>query len=90
MTDRIFLRLNDDWSLGYDDLHWIVCRVYFKRDTARFLPVSFIGSTRAVLYRVIRENGIEPTPEAQVALDAMPDTFREWLLLRDNPQRRAA
>lgn len=90
MKDRLFLRLSEDWALGHDDLQWIVYRVYFKRDTARFLPVSFIGSTRAVLHRVIRENGIELTPEAEVALDSIPNTFREWLLLRDNPQRRAA
>ena len=39
---------------------------------------SFIANKKGVLLRVLREKGIEPTPEAQKALDALPDTFREF------------
>ena len=41
--------------------------------------VSFVGSTKRVLRRVIKERGVEPTLEAEEALHSLPDTFREWI-----------
>ena len=78
MPDRHFLHLSEDWALGYDDLQWIVYRAYFKRGAARYEPKSFIGSTKRILRRVLRENGIEPTSKAKEYLDTMPDSFTEW------------
>lgn len=78
MSDQFLIDLAPGWALGFDQKQWIIYRVYFKRDTARLLPVSFIGSTKAVLLRVINETGIKLTPEATEYIDAMPDTFRVW------------
>ena len=41
-------------------------------------PEAFIASEKRILRRVLREKGAQPTPEAEAAFDAMPDTFREW------------
>ena len=78
MSDQFLIDLAPGWALGFDQKQWIIYRVYFKRDTARLLPVSFIASTRAVLRRCIQECEIELTPEAVEYIDAMPDTFRAW------------
>ena len=93
MSDQLLIDLAPGWSLGFDNLQWIIYRVYFKRDTARLLPVSFIGSTKTVLRRVIQENGIQLTPEAVEYIDAMPGTFRVWFRqhgLRVVPEEREA
>ena len=75
--DRILFRLCVDFAVGCNDQQFIVYRVYTKHDTARFLPVSFIGGTKKTLLRIIDETGAVPTPEAQAALDALPGTFKE-------------
>lgn len=90
MTGLIFMHLCDDWSLGYDAQQWIVYRAHFKGDTARYLPVSFICSTKSVLRRVMREKGLTPTPEAQAALNDLPESFRDFIASWDGQERRAA
>ena len=76
MKDRILFQICPGWTLAADRQQWIVYRVYFKRDTARFLPVSFIGGAKETLLRVLRENHVNPTPEGRAALDALPNSFK--------------
>ena len=78
MNDQFLIDLAPGWALGLDQKQWIIYRAYFKRDTARLLPVSFIGSTKATLRRCIHEFEIQLTPEASEYLDGLPDTFRAW------------
>ena len=81
MTDRIFLRLSANWAVGYDRLQWIVMRAITdkSKEGQSWRPIAFVGSTRAVLMRVLEEKGAEVTPEARAALDSLPDTFRKWI-----------
>ncbi|MDP6781219.1 MAG: hypothetical protein QGH32_05640 [Alphaproteobacteria bacterium] len=79
--DRIFLRLSDKWALGYDRLQWIVMR--WKGKAKGWRPISFVASNKEVLVRVLKDDGAELTPEAQAALDRLPDTFKEWLAEQD-------
>ena len=75
----ILIHLNEEWALGYDDLQWIVmCRRTSRRDGYRWRQVSFIASKKVVVERVLREKGIEPTPEAQQALHQLPNRFKAW------------
>ena len=85
MTDRVFLRLNEGWALGYDRNQWIVMRSKSDRSKPRqgWRAIAFVGSTRAVLMRVLRENGAEIAPDARVAVDSLPETFLEWLAVSD-------
>ena len=53
-------------------------RAQKRREHAYWQPLAFVGSTKRVLRRVLREKGIHPTPEAAEYLDAMPDTFKIW------------
>ncbi len=84
MADVQFLRLNDKWALAYDSRQWVVQRRSGVRKSGDYAgeefwrALSFIGTSKAVLLRVLREKGIEPTAVAQRALDALPDTFREF------------
>ena len=44
----------------------------------RWNAVSFVATRRDILFRVLRELGAEINPDAQAALDDLPQTFREW------------
>ncbi len=48
--------------------------------------VSFIGSTKRVLDRCVREAGVVLTAEATARLDALPETFLDFIAA---PQRFA-
>ncbi len=88
MTDRIFLRLSEGWALGFDQNQWIVMRA--KSDKSKpgqgWRAIAFVGSTRAVLRRVLREKGAEVAPGARAAVDSFPETFLEWLAARDRAE----
>jgi hypothetical protein len=89
MADAIFLRMNQKFALGADDLQWILyksCRkepspieahLVFGRG-GEWEPVSFVSSTKEILFRCMREADCKPCEEAQVALERYPDTFRDW------------
>ena len=72
------LPLAEGWSLTADSNQWILCRARKRRSGIKWQPIKFIGSNSRVLRRLLREMGIEPTPEAEAALNAFPAEFREW------------
>ncbi len=84
MTDRLFLRLSEGWALGFDRNQWVVMRAKSDKSKLRqgWRAIAFVGSTRAVLVRVLRELGAEVAPDARVAVDSLPETFLEWLAIR--------
>lgn len=79
MSDRQFLRLSEKWALGYDRNQWIVMKRRKRRDEHYWHPVSFIGSTKTNLLRVVAEKGVTVGPAAQRVLDTMPERFLDWL-----------
>ena len=99
MADREVFRLNPGWSLGFDRAQWIVRkRRAYKGAKEDWRPVSFVGSDKDILWRVLGERGVVVTPEAKAAIDAMPHRFVDWLAERDagaaahdkKPMQRAA
>ena len=52
---------------------------------SRWRAVSFVGSTKRVLHRVLSEKGVVLTPEAQARLDALPERFMAFLAEIDSP-----
>lgn len=86
MSDRIIIELMPGWALAFDARQWILMKVDKTLPGAektvagaRLRAVSFIGSEKRILRRCMRENGVVPTPAAAKYLDAMPETFFEWL-----------
>ncbi len=75
MVDTQFLRLSETWAIAYDKNQWIV--QHYMRPKWR--SIAFVGCNKGVLMRVLREKGAKVAPEARAALDALPDTFREWV-----------
>ena len=75
MVDTQFLRLSENWALAYDKNQWIV--QHYMRPKWR--SIAFVGSNKGVLMRVLKEKGAKVAPEARAALDALPETFREWI-----------
>ena len=90
MTDHQFLRLNEDWALAHDALQWILQKRWKWKGSEKWQAVAFIASEKRLLRRVLRENGIRVSPEADAALKGLPATFRNWyvcLPLRDQNDR---
>ena len=71
------VRLSDGWIVTSGGMQWILRR---QRSKARggWVPVSFVASTKAILERCIRESGAKCCNAGHVALNALPDTFKEW------------
>jgi len=84
MADTPFLQLSDNWRLASDPLQWIIQR----REGKQWRSVQFIASTREVLVRCLRELGAVVDKEAQLELDNLPGTFREWKKTPSAPRRR--
>lgn len=84
MVDKQFLRLSDRWALAHNKNQWIVQRL----DGGKWCSVSFVASEKRVLMRVLREKGAEISPDARVALDALPETFRAWRAEQEARQPR--
>ena len=62
------------WAVGCDPMQWLLLR--YRRPKWR--AVSFIGSKKVVLERVIGDLGINPTHFARTALKRLPDTFLDF------------
>ncbi len=89
MTDKPLFSLDAEgrWRLAYDRQQWVVQR---RRRAPRrseragiadsgWRGVSFIGSTKATLARVLGEKGVILTAEAQARLDALPERFMAFI-----------
>ncbi len=86
MADIELLSLSPEWSLGFDRAQWIVRKRAARQKGDRrpaWKAVSFIGSDKGILWRVLGEHGVVVTPEAKAVIDAMPYRFLDWLAERD-------
>ena len=89
MRSGIDIVICKGWGLGHDDNQWILLRARKRQDQTYWNPVAFIGSTKRVLRRVLREKDVQPTPEATAYLDAMPESFMDWYRLRSTYEEAA-
>ena len=96
MADKPLFDLDAEgrWRLAYDRQQWVVQRRTKKARVSHteggsiadsgWRGVSFIGSEKRVLRRVLREKAVILTVEAQARLDALPLTFRDFLAAIDS------
>ena len=82
MTDRVSGTCGD-WAVGADGLQWIL---YRRKGNGTWRGVSFVHSTRDILARCMRENGVG-AEQARLLLSGLPDTFDLWKALQDSSQR---
>ncbi len=87
MADKPLFTLDAEsrWRLAYDKQQWVIQRRAQKPRVRRleghaiadsgWRGVSFVGSEKRILRRVIREAGVVLTAEAQARLDALPEQF---------------
>ena len=89
MADNPLFNLDVEgrWRLAYDKQQWVVQRRVGSprpgkgaavRDTG-WRAVSFVGSEKRILRRVIREAGVVLTPEAQARFNALPGKFLDFI-----------
>ena len=91
MTDKPLFDLDTKgrWRLAYDRQQWVVQRCAGKAcrrgsDSAAmrrtgWRGVSFIGSTKATLRRVLGEKRVSLTAEAAARLDALSERFTDFI-----------
>ncbi len=91
MTDKPLFNLDAEgrWRLAYDSQQWVIQRRTGKpcrrgSDSAAmrrtgWKGVSFVGSTKTTLRRVLGEKGVVLTPEAVARLDALPERFMDFI-----------
>ena len=73
MSGRVLFDLAPDWRLSDDNLQWIV----ESWRPPKWRAVAFVATEKAVLARVLREEGVALTPDARRALDQLPARFSE-------------
>ncbi len=91
MTDKPLFNLDAEgrWRLAHDRQQWVIqhrtkkARVSHTeggsiRDSG-WRGVSFVGSTKATLARILGEKGVVLTAEAQARLDALPERFMDFI-----------
>ncbi|MCZ6862980.1 MAG: hypothetical protein O7I42_22385 [Alphaproteobacteria bacterium] len=91
MADKLLFSLDAEgrWRLAYDRQQWVIqrragmpCRRGSDSAAMRrtgWRGVSFVGSEKRILRRVIREADVVLTPEAQARLDALPEQFLDFV-----------
>ncbi len=77
-TNRFLFDLADGWALGADEKQWIILRRRNFRTQQGWKPIAFVATTKAVLRRVLNENGVPATPDAQGKLNQLPECFADW------------
>ena len=90
MADKPLFNLDAEgrWRLAYDSNQWIIQRRKGSTRPANrsgiaesgWRGVSFVGSTKTTLRRVLREAGVGLTAEAQARLDALPEQFLDFVM----------
>ena len=87
-SERQFLRLSDEWALSADSNQWILQRFRGIRKSGPHAgqevweSLSFVGSNKAVLIRILHEKGVVVAPEASAALHTMPERFLDFIANR--------
>ena len=91
MADKPLFELDADarWRLAYDRQQWVVQRRAGNPlpgrsgsaagATSGWKAVSFIGSEKRVLRRVLGEAGVVLTAAATARLDALPEQFLDFI-----------
>ena len=71
MPDRPLFDLAPGWRLARDNLQWVLQR----KQGSKWRALHFVATKKAVLRRILREEGVCLTPEARRAVDALPEHF---------------
>ncbi len=99
MADKPLFTLDAEsrWRLAYDKQQWVIQRRAQKPRVRRleghaiadsgWRGVSFVGSSKRVLRRVLGERGVVLTAEAQARFDTLPGQFLDFI---SAPERFAA
>ena len=66
------ISLAQGWALGADSRQWILYQVSAD---GRVWPLHFIATHKQIIERLVREEGIDLSPEGRAAIDALPDHF---------------
>ena len=85
MADTPLFPLNDRHRLAYDGNQWIIQRRSGKprQRTSGWTGIAFVAHKKSTLWRLLRLKEILITDLAVKHLDALPDTFEDFLWKHD-------
>ena len=76
--------ISPDFAVTWDPHQWIANRVLPAAKNCgmgpRLKPFAYVGSSKRVLRRVLTEAGCRPDAEGAAHLDALPETFRDFIV----------
>ena len=64
MSERTLISLAQGWALGADSRQWILYQVSAD---GRVWPLHFIATHKQIIERLVREEGIDLSPEGRAA-----------------------
>jgi hypothetical protein len=70
--------IDDYWAIGADPHQWIIKRKVSSKSKDVWVGKSFIASTKQHLLKNLKEKGAIITPDVQIKLDELPDSFAEF------------
>jgi hypothetical protein len=89
MTDRLAIQLSNDWAILYDHNQWIIAKARLSGTGGDWRPVSYIGSNKTTLARILLKKGVQIDSATQAVIETWPERFLDWIK-RQNAERRAA
>ncbi len=85
MRDTFIIQLSEKWAILADRNQWVLAKLEkyraqgdLRHPAVRWRGISFIGSSKTVLHRVVREKGIKVDPEAARVIETWPERFLDW------------
>jgi hypothetical protein len=78
MRSRQIILLSRDWAIAADKNQWIIQRRRKRVDEHYWQPIAYVGSTKAVLLRVLREKKAVVDINGRFDLDKLPAHFLQW------------
>ena len=79
---RVLFVFKDRWRISHTRIQWIVER----RQGQGWKALHYVEGKKASLERILREEGVDLTSEADAFLGALPTTFREFQMRHMTPE----
>lgn len=80
MTDRMILRVSDDWAIFADKNQWIVSKARKRGVGIDWRAKAYVASNKTQLLSTLFKMAVQISSEAEVELSRWPEGFLEWRL----------
>jgi len=78
MTDRMVLRVSDEWAIFADRNQWIISKARKRGVGCDWTPKAYIATNKAKLLSTLLKKAETISPQAEAELATWPDDFLSW------------